>query len=382
MRYPFKTLRNCAFILVMLVSACTADTETYYAETDFASVEKTDVHIHIFTESNDFIEQAQKDNFKVVNIALDSRNEMARVRRQFRFCEIQKKNNPELVETATAFSMEGWDDADWLDKNMAWLDSCIDNGAIAVKIWKNIGMVYRDKEDNLITIDHPRFDPIFNMLSDRKIPVIGHLGEPKNCWMPLEEMTTNNDSAYFSRHPEYHMYKHPDLPSYEDQIAARDRMLAKNPDLTFVGAHLGSLEWDVDELAKTLDRFPNMAVDMAARMGQLFYQTHFEREKVREFFIQYQDRLLYATDMGADGSETKVALEKELHETWYRDWRYFVTDATLTSDLVDHDFQGLKLPRQVVDKIYFQNAQKWLGAFDGGSAVPAQTVSTPQKEKL
>ena len=64
-----------------------------------------------------------------------------------------------------------------------------------------------------------------------------------------------------------------------DQIASRDRMLEKNPDLIFVGAHLGSLEWDVNELGKTLDRFPNMAVDMAARMGQLFYQTHFDREK-------------------------------------------------------------------------------------------------------
>ena len=160
------------------------------------------------------------------------------------------------------------------------------------------------------------------------------------------------------------MYKHPDMPSYEDQIAARGRMLEKNPDISFVGAHLGSVEWNVDELAKTLDRFPNMAVDMAARMGQLFYQTHYDREKVREFFIKYQDRLLYATDMGASGNEDKAALVKEIHDTWYRVWRYFVTDDTLSSDLVDEEFQGLKLPKNVVDKIYRGNAQKWLGAFE------------------
>ena len=362
-------MRNHIIILCLVISGCTGTDESYYSEGDFQSVDKADAHIHIFTESNDFIDQAGKDNFKVINIALDASNKMAPVRRQFSFCQLQQKNNPAAVETATAFSMEGWDEPDWLERNMAWLDSSFNNGAIAVKIWKNIGMVYRDKDNNLISIDHPRFDPIFEMLAEHQIPVIGHLGEPKNCWLPLEEMTTNNDSNYFRQHPEYHMYKHPDLPSYEDQISARDRMLEKNPDLIFVGAHLGSLEWDVDELASTLDRFPNMAVDMAARMGQLFYQTHFDREKVREFFIKYQDRLLYATDMSANGTEEKEALAKEMHDTWYRDWRYFVTDDTLTCDLVDEEYQGLKLPKQVVNKIYYTNSQKWLGAFkDGGTA--------------
>lgn len=365
MSNPFKTLKNYLLIILVVLTGCLSDREEYYAEDEFATVEKTDVHIHIFTDRTDFMEQAKQDNFKVVNIALDARNEMDRVRSQFAFCRLQQQKNPEHVETATAFSMEGWDNPDWLEKNLAWLDSCIENGAIAVKIWKNIGMVYRDKDNNLISIDNPRFDPIFKMLADKNIAVIGHLGEPKNCWLPLEKMTTNNDSNYFRNHPEYHMYKHPDMPSYEDQIAARDRMLEKNPDISFVGAHLGSLEWNVDELAKTLDRFPNMAVDMAARMGQLFYQTHYDREKVREFFIKYQDRLLYATDMGASGNEDKAALVKEIHDTWYRDWRYFVTDDTLSSDLVDEEFQGLKLPKNVVDKIYRGNAQKWLGAFEG-----------------
>jgi predicted TIM-barrel fold metal-dependent hydrolase len=343
---------------------CTSNEESFYSEADYPKVKKADVHVHIFSENNDFVDQAEKENFKVVSIALDASNDMASIRKQFDFCRVQKNRNPQSVEIASAFSMEGWDDPDWLDRNLSWLDSTINHGAIAVKIWKNIGMSYRDKDSTLIMIDHPRFDPIFKMLADRKIPVIGHLGEPKNCWLPLEEMTTNNDSNYFRQNPQYHMYQHPDFPSYEDQIAARDRMLEKNPDLIFIGAHLGSLEWNVDELARTFDKFPNMAVDMAARMGQLFYQTHGERENVREFFLKYQDRLLYATDMGASGTENKADMEKELHETWYRDWRYFVTDDTLSSNLVDETFRGLKLPRHVVDKIYYKNAVKWLNAFE------------------
>lgn len=389
MIHTFKDLRRfavrSALLLLVIAAGCdnrSGEKEEYYDVSDFGEIQKADIHIHIFTGSPDFMAQARKDNFKVVNIALDARNKMAPVREQLRFCEIQKKNDPASVEIVTAFSMEGWDNPDWLEKNMAWLDSCFDRGAIAVKIWKNIGMVYRDKNDSLIMIDHPRFDPIFKMLAERKIPVIGHLGEPKNCWLPLEEMTTNNDRNYFRNNPQYHMYQHPELPSYEEQIAARDRMLEKNPDLIFIGAHMGSLEWSVDELARRLDRFPNMAVETAARMGQIFHQTTTQRDKVSDFFIKYQDRVLYGTDMGASGDESKESLAKELHDTWMRDWRYFVTADTLTSSLVNNSYQGLRLPKEVVNKIYYGNAIKWLGAFqEEGTAAPVSSDKAGKKDR-
>lgn len=357
-------------MIAIILEGCSSaptNSEQFYSEADYPEVPKIDTHIHIFTEEGTFMEVARDDNFRVVNIALDANNDMDLVRRQFRFCQIQKKKYPSTVEIASAFSMEGWDEPDWLEKNLAWLDSSIANGAIAVKIWKNIGMVYRDTAGKLIMIDDARFNPIFKMLAEKNIAVIGHLGEPKNCWLPLEEMTTNNDRNYFREHPQYHMYKHAGLPSYEEQVAARDRMLEKNPDLIFVGAHVGSLEWSVDELAGTLDRFPKMSVDLAARMGQIFYQTHADREKVRNFFIKYQDRILYATDMGARGGESKDVLSRELHDTWMRDWRFFVTEDSLTSNLVNVSYQGLKLPKQVVDKLYHQNAQRWLGVFEDNS---------------
>ena len=369
-----------AILFLILVWGCNSQTsqkEEYYTVADFDEVDKADVHIHIFTDSNNFMDVAERNKFKVVNVALDARNDMASVREQFAFCQVQKKNNPSSVEMVTAFSMEGFENPGWLEKNLSWLDSCINQGAIAVKVWKNIGMVYRDKDGKLIMIDDARFDPIFKMLAERNIPVLGHLGEPKNCWLPLEEMTTNNDRKYFSEHPEYHMYKHPEMPSYEDQIAARDRMLEKNPDLTFVGAHMGSIEWSVDELAKRLDRFPNMAVETAARMGQIFHQTSSEREKVRDFFIKYQDRILYGTDMGASGDESGEAFANGLRDTLIRDWQFFVTDDTLTSNLVKDSYQGLKLPKEVVDKIYYRNAVKWLGAFqEQDSRTPVKSTAS------
>src|SRR5262249_30595921 len=146
------------------------------------------------------------------------------------------------------------------------LTTAFDNGAVAVKVWKNIGMDLRDANQRLVMIDDAKFDPVFAFIAGRGKPLIGHQGEPRNCWLPLEQMTVNNDREYFREHPQYHMFLHPEMPSYEQQIQARDRMLARHPAMKFVGAHLASLEWSVDELARFLDSHPDATVDLAARM--------------------------------------------------------------------------------------------------------------------
>ncbi len=349
--------------LILLFTVSCMEDKAYYVLDDFAKVDKIDVHTHVMSNRNSFVDQAKKDNFRMLNIVVDLSKGQEYIKTQYDYCVAQKKEHPGEFEIATSFSIEDWDNPDFAMNTIAWLDKCISEGAIAVKVWKNIGMVFRDKNNQLIMVDNPKLDTIFNYLTSKKIPLIGHLGEPKNCWLPLDQMTTNNDRTYFSEHPEYHMSKHPDLPSYEEQIAARDRMLEKHPDLIFMGAHMGSLEWNVDELAERLDNFPNMCVDLAARMGQVFYQSIEEREKVREFFIKYQDRILYATDLQDDRKEDASKMQQDMHKTWLIDWQFFVTDDTLQSDLVNGEFRGLKLPREVVDKIYSQNAIKWLKMF-------------------
>lgn len=354
---------GCLLVFV-LHQSCTENKE-FYSLGDFHKVDKIDVHTHVMTDRSSFADQARKDNFRLLNIVVDLSRGEEFIKEQYDYCIAQKKKNPEEFEIATSFSIEDWDNPDFTKNTIAWLDKCFSEGAIAVKVWKNIGMVFRDRNDQLIMVDNPRLDTIFSHLEDRKIPLIGHLGEPKNCWLPIDQMTTNNDRNYFTRHPEYHMYKHPELPSYEEQIAARDRMLEKHPDLVFIGAHIGSMEWSVDELAKRLDKFPNMSVDLAARMGQVFYQTIENREKVRNFFITYQDRLLYATDLQDNGEGNAEGMQRIIHERWLLDWQYFVTDDNMVSDLVNGEFQGLKLPKEVVDRIFSHNAKKWLKMFPG-----------------
>ncbi len=341
-------------MFALLMISCGSN---YYSIEDFAKVAKTDAHYHIYSAQNNSMEQALKDNFSLLSINTFS-EECERVTDvQKQSAELLKNYPDDFAYTAT-FCLDGWDDSTWVESTIAWLDKCIAEGAIAVKVWKNIGMEFRDKDSVLIMIDDPKFDPIFKHLAEKRIPLVGHLGEPKNCWLPLDEMTTKNDSNYFANNPQYHMYLHPEFPSYEEQMAARDRMLDKNPGLVFIGCHLASLEWSVDELAKWLDKYPNAAVDMAARMGQLFYQTRDNREKVRDFFIKYQDRLLYGTDIIDHGQE-KEPFQKRMHETWLKDWEYLVTDNTMTSSLIDGEFKGLKLPKEVVDKVYKLNAEKW-----------------------
>jgi predicted TIM-barrel fold metal-dependent hydrolase len=152
------------------------------------------------------------------------------------------------------------------------------------------------------------------------------------------------------------MYLHPEYPSYEELVESRDNLLAKHPDLRLIGAHLGSLEYDVDELARRLDRFPNFAVDMAARVCHFQVQ---DREKVRDFIIKYQDRLLYATDIvysPDDDPEQRIAW---LKNEWRSDWKYFSGNETMTSVNVEEPFRGLDLSEDVLLKIYYKNALDW-----------------------
>ena len=99
-------------------------------------------------------------------------------------------------------------------------------------------------------------------------------------------MQLTGDIDYFSKNPEFHMYLHPENPSYEMHIEGRDRMFRKHPDLVYVGAHLGSQEWSVDELANSLDTFPHMSVDLAERISYLQYQSVDDYSKVYNFIIK------------------------------------------------------------------------------------------------
>lgn len=338
----------------------------YYTMEDFNTLDKIDAHFHLRNDADTiFVEQAEKDKFRVLNLNVYTDKGKPLEEQQESSIRMMKKY-PDIVSWGTAFSLKNFNQPGWQDEAIDYVRNSVSNEAIAVKVWKNIGFFLKDENGNLVMIDHPRFDPILDYLAKNQIPLVGHLGEHKNSWQPLEKMTVKGNRDYARDHPDEHMYLHPDRPSYEDYIAARDRMLDKHPDLVFIGAHLGSLEWSVDELAKRLDKYPNMAVDMAERISHLEYQTLTEWQKVHDFFIKYQDRLIYGTDLrrGAmdivnAGITEPVDIKKHIHGVWLRHWRFFVTDEKMEVPKVNGEFSGLKLPREVIDKIYFSNAKRW-----------------------
>ncbi|WP_169725024.1 amidohydrolase family protein [Algoriphagus terrigena] len=334
--------------------------ETYYGLDDFQKVKKVDTHTHHNSESSALTEAAKLSNFYLLTVSVDV-PDYPSLEEQVRLALLQKARNPDNIAFLSTISLENWSDPDWAQKEIARIRETFDQGALGIKIWKNIGMTYKDENGAFIMADHPRLEPIFQFVQDEGKTLMAHLGEPRNCWLPIEEMTVNSDRSYFSRHPEYHMYLHPEFPSYEQQVEARDRLLKKFPDLRFVGAHLGSVEWNVDELAKRLDSFPHMAVDMAARIGHLQLQSQKDRDRVRDFMIKYQDQLIYGTDLEISGDPDPEEVKSRAVATWQRDWTYLVSDEWMEVGDVNGRFQGLKLHKEVVDKIYYHNAVKWFG---------------------
>ncbi len=351
-------IRIFSFILISAIfPGCKND---FYSLKDFQSVLKIDSHVHISGDRGFFEKQAAKDNFILLTINVDHSDSAAVIHQhEWALSSILKHPGKVFYSAAFYFDTAGWGTDSWSKKAIAHLDNNIAGGAVSVKLWKNIGMTERDKNGKFIMVDDPALKPVIDFIISKGLPITGHLGEPRNCWLPLKEMTVRGDSSYFAENPQYHMFLHPEYPSYEDQINARDHLLELHPDLTFIGCHLGSLEWSVDELAKRLDKFPNMAVDMAARICHLEYQSAKDREKVRNFCIKYQDRLLYGTDLSGNDSTDSVKMASWIHETWLEDWKYFTTNDEMNTKNFSSSFRGLQLPKEVVRKIYCENAIKW-----------------------
>jgi predicted TIM-barrel fold metal-dependent hydrolase len=358
-----------SFLLIAGVAHTTAAAhgEQIYTDADFVRIHKFDAHVHANTDDQVFLEIARKDGFEILSINVDY-PDFPSLGAQAQVAHKLQAADPGHFHFATSFSMAGFGSDRWTQETIRRIDSEIQQGALGVKVWKNIGMVEKDPDGRHIMLDDPGFDEVMRHIEARHVPLIAHQAEPKNCWLPLEAMTTENDRSYFRDHPEYHMFLHPEQPSYETLIAARDHFVARHPRLAFVGAHMGSLEWSVDALAKFLDTYPHVTVDLAARMSQVQYQSKSDYDKVRRFFVEYQNRILYGSDLTqnpADAAERAqnppldtAGFSKEADAFWRSDWTYLATTRVQHIDAIEADVKGLALPKRVIDKIYHENARR------------------------
>jgi len=334
----------------------TAPAPDYYTPADFQRVDKIDAHVHLHGPADRFMAQAIADRFRVLTINVQY-PDFPPIAEQQREAVSLRERYPGWVAFAATFSTEGFQAPGWSESAVRHIDEARAQGAVGVKMWKNIGMVLRNPDGSYVMPDDPRLGPVIAHLERASLVLLGHQAEPRNCWLPLEKMTVRGDRDYFREHPQYYMYQHPEMPAHDTILAARDRMLRAHPQLRFDAVHLASLEWDVDRVADFLERFPNAVVDLAARLVHLEYQAASNRQKVRRFLIRYQDRVLYGSDDSYGPDDADAHAVAEVHSGWVEDWRFLATAAHMHSADFDAAFRGLRLPRTVVDKIYRRNAE-------------------------
>ena len=321
--------------------------------------ERIDTHIHIHRDAPAIAASLKAGNWRALDIVVcgATGDEAFDLEEKARG-HAQAFNNGKLrrlLAWASTFDARPFEQPGFAERAITGLRQTFDDGAIAVKIWKTIGMAIKSKAGAYLLPDDPALLPIYEAIQKANRTLVAHLAEPNGAWMPLD--ARNPEINYYSNNPQWHMYGKPSAPVKEAILKSRDRLLAKYPKLRVVGCHLGSDEDDLTQLAKRLDAYPNFAVDTAARIR---YFARGDRDKVREFLMHYQDRVLYATDYSyRDGDDSAAALS--LKATHDRDWDFFSNEGALAYNGIPT--QGLALPGEVLQKIFHQNALRWFPGF-------------------
>jgi predicted TIM-barrel fold metal-dependent hydrolase len=319
------------------------------------SFTRIDAHTHVFTVSPELMALLERNRIRILNICVVDKHDKG-------YEEVlpQHASALEVVRTSkgraawcATFDPQDWDAASFATSAIQQLDKAFSDGALAVKIYKNIGMELRTKEGKYIMPDDPAFHPILEAIAARNKTVFAHLAEPSSSWRPLDPASPSY--GYLKSHPDWHMFMHPERPKKEAIMAARDHLLELHPKLRVVGCHLGSIEEDVDELGLCLDKHPNFAVDTAARIHYLMLQP---REKVREFLIKYQDRVLYGSDLGMMPWHKLEDTLKKWNDLYERDWKFLATDEEV--EYRGAKARGLALPEAVLRKLFHDNAVHWV----------------------
>lgn len=259
-----------------------------------------------------------------------------------------------------------FDAQDWTARESARLEASFAAGAKGLKFHKSLGLGYRRADGTLIRVDDPKLDPIFSICAKHRRPVTIHTADPAAFFTPLDR---NNERWHeLNEHPNWLFYGR-DFPKREELLAQFTAVVGRHPDTTFIGAHFGNNAEDLATVAKWLDRYPNLYVDLDARISELGRQPY----AARRFFLKYQDRVMFGTD---------TTPNREAFRIYYR---FLETDDEYFDCAASHHLQGfwriygIYLPREVLEKIYNGNADRVLFA---SNAPDARAAATPRPARL
>ena len=323
---------------------------------DFADILKIDIHSHVFEDIPALNAMLRRNNVRTMNVCNNGSD--GHLETMHRIAIDLFRKHRDLFPFASTFDVTRVNEPGYSGKVIKWLDGTFADGAVATKIWKEVGLEVKKKDGTFILPDDGVFDPIYAHLASRRKPLLAHLAEPIDAWLPLDPDSPHY--RYYSTNPQWHLYGKPGYPSHAAIIAARDRILEKHPTLTLFGARLGSLEHDLDGIAQRLDRYPNFYVECAARTRNL---ARHPSDKVRALFIKYQDRILYGVDaswkpyLGPEPTEEqRQAHVKRLEERYRLDYQYYAGSGEMQYD--GRPARSLALPREVLDKFYNRTARR------------------------
>jgi predicted TIM-barrel fold metal-dependent hydrolase len=330
-------------------------TEDQEALQAFAALHPIDTHVHVFKSAPEFQRMLNQLNLRVLNILVvdDTLPYRKDLQSQIDDALALMRSSHGHIALCTTFDPYKFNSPSFTEDAIKQINQNFAQGAIAVKIWKNIGMEIKDRNGRYIMADDAKFEPIYQDIQQHGKTLLAHQAEPDVAWGPANP--ADPSWSYYQENPQWYLGDKKGFPSKKTILAARDHVLEQNPKLRVVGVHLGSMEKSLDDMTSHLDRYPNFAIDMAARMEYLMLMP---TEQVRSFFIKYQDRVLYGTDLDvlptADVSESV----KEWQETYVRDWKFLATDQMVK--VGSRQVRGLKLPEAVLRKIMHENAVKWI----------------------
>lgn len=246
------------------------------------------------------------------------------------------------------FTWVDWSKADEPNFGEKWakeVEKAINAGAQGLTVFKTLGLEYKDHNQKLLSIDDPRFDPIWAIAGEINVPVLIHTADPVAFFWPLDE--NNERFEELQKNPDWHFYGK-DFPNFLDLIERFLKIVERHPNTNFIGAHVMGYSENLNFVAKSLDAYPNLYVDIAERISELGRQPY----SSRKFLTKYSDRVLFGTDTFSP-NERKYQTYFRLLETEDEFFDYGHNQG-------NWNIYGLNLPDEVLKNIYYSNAKRLL----------------------
>ena len=196
-----------------------------------------------------------------------------------------------------------------------------------------------------VPIDDAIFNDFFAYLEEHQIPLLFHVGDPDSFWDPVKVPLWAKKSNWYYGDDK-------DIPDLNGLYNETEHMLEKFPHLQVVFAHFFFMSGDLKRAGSLMEKFPKISFDLTPG-SEMYFDFSAHPDQARDFFIKYQDRIIFGTDnVGVNGSHAKETMG-ECFEKVKKLRQFFETDEEVIN--WGATLRGISLPKEVCRKIYAGN---------------------------